>query len=419
MHFHKRSLKVNPCTDTGTSGWEEEDKCHSMTLYTEKAEQVCDTEDVSDPISGWTECFDETYQRFYFINNETGESQWEAPDFGEYGIATEDQTGEDTASQPNSTKKVLGSQSSQGVEHLDFHDIDTKKKDDSTSEEARRHQHCGDDTDCLEQSSKTVQVPEGTTEQSIPRRTSYQEIRAQFFDDDYYNDDDADVQDAHGLYDEKNELDGIISDQDGPDREDSDEQSYNILSQQSASKDMRSLLYQPRDDFDKVPDYGEGNTNAKNLHGSPLIGGRNRDYIGMAQLYKMQRQYSNPEQQVMCLLCRSNYATDVFFPCQHRCVCRECIEKELICSDSLLAEVPGGYCNCSLCAEIIKLILPSEGGREVEKYWQWVYEEPMPPLPRRFLRDFRHSAAVIRAAFSSSGGDPDSFENSAKKCLIS
>eukprot|EP00600_Ochromonadales_sp_CCMP1393_P011901 CAMPEP_0175001546 /NCGR_PEP_ID=MMETSP0005-20121125/3191_1 /TAXON_ID=420556 /ORGANISM="Ochromonas sp., Strain CCMP1393" /LENGTH=122 /DNA_ID=CAMNT_0016256439 /DNA_START=94 /DNA_END=462 /DNA_ORIENTATION=- len=122
----------------------------------------------------------------------------------------------------------------------------------------------------------------------------------------------------------------------------------------------------------------------------------------------MTRAYSDPEQYALCVLCRTNYADQVFFPCEHRCVCGDCVKREQICSDSQLEQLPHG----------IKLILPSEGGLEVEKYWNWVYEEPV-PLPPRFIRDWRHSAAVIRAVHARLNPSQDSFEKAVEKCIVS
>ena len=143
-----------------------------------------------------------------------------------------------------------------------------------------------------------------------------------------------------------------------------------------------------------------------------LVGGKNVDYLHLARQYKLQRPYRDPYNKVLCVLCRNNFAEDVFFPCQHRCVCRKCIRNEQICEDRMLVKMPDGYCNCSLCAAVIKLILPSEQGKEVERYWQWVYEEPV-HLPIGFMRNFRHSAGVIQTVYvNSNKGEEDPHDGS-------
>jgi hypothetical protein len=126
--------------------------------------------------------------------------------------------------------------------------------------------------------------------------------------------------------------------------------------------------------------------------------GKAHDYLAMAQLYKQERPYCDPSNNPLCLLCHSNPSTDVFFPCQHKCVCRDCIMNENICDEYALSENPRGYNLCSLCANSIKLILPGEGGKEEEKYWNWVYAERV-ELPREFMKRFRHSAAVIQVVY--------------------
>jgi hypothetical protein len=149
--------------------------------------------------------------------------------------------------------------------------------------------------------------------------------------------------------------------------------------------------------------YNDGTFLSSGPSSHPLKGGRggpklNQDYNNLARLYKLQRPYSNPKYKALCVLCHKNYVKDVFFPCEHHCVCRKCIKTENICDERGLAKNPNGYCNCSLCAGIIKLILPLEGGKEVQKYWNWVYEEKV-VLPPAFMKDFRHSSAVIKAVY--------------------
>lgn len=146
-------------------------------------------------------------------------------------------------------------------------------------------------------------------------------------------------------------------------------------------------------------------------------GGKNQDYLGLSRLYKLQRPYSNPHFQALCLLCRKNHAQDVFFPCEHHCVCRECITRENICEEKMLRKTPNGYINCSLCASVIKLILPLEGGKEVDKYWNWVYEEKV-DLPKGFMKNFRHSAAVIQAVYIDDQHEEKHDQHNSSFCCI-
>jgi hypothetical protein len=216
--------------------------------------------------------------------------------------------------------------------------------------------------------------------------------------------------------------------------EESETEQYNPYSH---DRDLEEGLEYPADEYDYNEDgadesydqfqtfepYNEESApktvknRSKDVHG----GGTTQDYVHMAHMYKLTRPYSDPAFLGMCVLCHTNFADMVFFPCEHRCLCSECVDKEHICSESQMESIRDGYCNCSLCASVIKLILPSEGGAEVGKYWDWVYEEPV-KLPNNFLRNFKHSAAVIRAVHvrtNNSGDAVDSFENASKSCTIS
>ena len=133
--------------------------------------------------------------------------------------------------------------------------------------------------------------------------------------------------------------------------------------------------------------------------------GFKQDYLNLARIYKLERPYSDPNSLIACILCHEEHANVVFFPCQHRCICKACLVKENICTEGQFTKA-GGYCNCSLCAAVIKHILPFEHGAEVERYWQWVLQEQV-PLPPGFMRNFRHSAAVIKAVYMNDDDDDD------------
>jgi len=144
-----------------------------------------------------------------------------------------------------------------------------------------------------------------------------------------------------------------------------------------------------------------------------LVGGRNQDYLALAYVYKLHRPYSDHNYRAVCVICHQRPAQDVFFPCEHRCVCRVCIKSEKFVEDRQMGRTEGGYNMCPLCASTVKRILPHEHGKEAEKYWQWV-EEIAPELPPGFLRNFRHSASVLEAVYVT--GD---FRSSDNNCLPS
>ena len=129
-------------------------------------------------------------------------------------------------------------------------------------------------------------------------------------------------------------------------------------------------------------------------------GGQNQDYLNLARIHKMQVPFfaNNVQSRPLCVLCNKERPLDVLFPCEHRSVCRTCIKKEGVVPIHDMNKVTNGHCNCPLCNSIIKIILPWEQGGEVEKYWQWI-EEVKPNLPVGFMRNWRHSAAIIEKCY--------------------
>jgi len=146
--------------------------------------------------------------------------------------------------------------------------------------------------------------------------------------------------------------------------------------------------------------------------GGAYFEGRTHDYPAIAKIYKVIRKYGHPTAVCECILCHNGTCHNVFFPCQHRCVCNACMTNECIVDDTtflknnhLLAthspddlDSGSGHCNCPLCGEIIKKILPHEFGKEVDVYWDWVLET-RPALPFGFMKKFNHSAGVIQAVY--------------------
>lgn len=131
----------------------------------------------------------------------------------------------------------------------------------------------------------------------------------------------------------------------------------------------------------------------------------NQDYVHLATVYKMQRPYMDSHAILVCVLCHVERCEDVFFPCEHRCVCKNCLLFEGFREDQGGGEAEdGNSCPvCPLCASVIKRIIPAQQGSEKEIYWKWA-TEISPSLPKGFLRDFRHSAGVIEAVHVQSKG---------------
>ena len=156
----------------------------------------------------------------------------------------------------------------------------------------------------------------------------------------------------------------------------------------------------------------------ENLKKDIPIGGKSQDYLAMAKAYKIQRPFLDRDHNIKCVLCHNVVPEDIFFPCEHKVVCRGCIKKEQVCPDYEMEKYPHGHCNCPLCASIIKLILPNENGKEVEKYWEWVLAV-RPELPSGFKRDFRHSAAIIQKIHIDENKKKRKKKNKKACCVIS
>jgi hypothetical protein len=135
------------------------------------------------------------------------------------------------------------------------------------------------------------------------------------------------------------------------------------------------------------------------------IGGKTQDYIGIASIHSIQAPYSRSQllksltqgdlKMPLCSLCRKMECQMMFFPCEHCCVCSKCISIEQFVDQESRKLTPSGAQNCPLCAQIIKKMIPFDKGKELDKYWSWV-NEVSPTLPRGFMRNFKHSAAVIQ-----------------------
>ena len=118
----------------------------------------------------------------------------------------------------------------------------------------------------------------------------------------------------------------------------------------------------------------------------------------MAKTYRQQYSYRKTNNNAICTLCQNEKVNDIFFPCEHRCVCKSCIKSQQICEEGMLSKFTNGYCMCPLCSEPIKLILEYENGNETRRYWTWVYEV-VPPLPTGFTKKFNRSAKLLEIKY--------------------
>ena len=89
----------------------------------------------------------------------------------------------------------------------------------------------------------------------------------------------------------------------------------------------------------------------------------NQDYLALAREYIRLKPYTGHSHKTVCVFCAKAEANIVFFPCEHRCVCKSCVKIEKICEDRMLSSISHGHNNCPVCAQIIKLMLPHENGK--------------------------------------------------------
>ncbi|CAM9224345.1 unnamed protein product [Hapterophycus canaliculatus] len=117
----------------------------------------------------------------------------------------------------------------------------------------------------------------------------------------------------------------------------------------------------------------------------------------------------------VCVICQKRKASGVFFPCEHKCACRRCIERGGF--GNAAAGNKGGSL-CPVCCQQVAFVAPcTRGKKEAELYWRWVLEVK-PPLPRDFQRKF-HMAAILLKIKT----EPDSHETwdrpSSQCCALS
>eukprot|EP00752_Nemacystus_decipiens_P005307 g4814.t1 len=116
-----------------------------------------------------------------------------------------------------------------------------------------------------------------------------------------------------------------------------------------------------------------------------------KDYIGIAREYSITAPFRDTSGKQTCVICQSRKAAGVFFPCEHKCACRRCIEQGGFGRPGAVSK---GGSLCPVCCQQVVFVAPCKGGKkETELYWRWV-EEVKPPLPRDFRHKF-HMAAIL------------------------
>jgi hypothetical protein len=347
----------------------------------------------------WTKHYDDNYDCFYYVNSITGKTQWEFPEEdGTAPAAAVDENMEKLRKFNEKNKKRAKSLTSM---HFEWYN----------SEEYRQEFGTGG-----EESKGTSPLPPAYS----PRKSKDHEDDDEYnstlaytmYDHDTYNPaTSSSLLKEHSLlsnYQSYGEDDDYDRDQLSPTPYEYRENIYNTRKfYSSSSSHLKNISNKDFSSHKLIP---SPRTAQKHKNQGPQHDyhdddePKRQDYASFARLYKLQRPYMDPALPALCLLCHKNYAADVFFPCQHHCICRACIRKENICDEKTFVKMSNnggsnsGYCMCSLCGGIIKLILPLEGGKEIDKYWQWVYEEKI-VLSKEFMRNWKHSAGVIQTVY--------------------
>lgn len=142
-----------------------------------------------------------------------------------------------------------------------------------------------------------------------------------------------------------------------------------------------------------------------------------RDYIELARCYQKYRPFSERyfNSNTKCILCNLHTPVDILFPCNHRCICRTCLEHSpynhfLITPDShlekdLMLQSPVAKQQkipCPLCNLVIKQIIPmNDRGTEEKEYWDWLLASgngpggPPVALDSEFLHLFSENLSKI------------------------
>ncbi|CAM9518428.1 unnamed protein product [Ectocarpus sp. 12 AP-2014] len=116
-----------------------------------------------------------------------------------------------------------------------------------------------------------------------------------------------------------------------------------------------------------------------------------KDYISFAKEYYVTAPFRDTGGKQICVICQKRKASAVLFPCEHKCVCARCIEREGFGATRTASEREA---LCPVCCQQVVFVAPCKGGgKEAELYWRWV-DEIKPPLPKGFQRNF-HNAAIL------------------------
>lgn len=137
-----------------------------------------------------------------------------------------------------------------------------------------------------------------------------------------------------------------------------------------------------------------------------------RDYIAMAQQYQKFLPYSSHsfDPNTKCILCSLGTPDDILFPCNHRCVCRNCLSLPPLSLQFNLTKagkrprLGSEKVFCPLCNSFVKQIIPVNGmGTEEKEYWDWFFmsgKNSVPSLDQNFTKHFLANTPSIVEKYS-------------------
>jgi hypothetical protein len=326
--------------------------------------------------SQWSRHYDNNYQCYYYVNNHTNTSQWEIPDeYVEFENEHNDNnhSSADPKKMPNHMlkKAPLKTQSVMDMKSYisedQIHNFKTRRKSTGHYDSNYKSNYSTNDLHSNELKNESNRKAKNNT---IP-----------FDHSTNYSDMDNDNDEVNQM---KYELSNITL-------YETYNREYEILRRTiSNQRDLKSLQSKSKSYHSKSDAF----TSSYDHDDYPK-----QDYNDFVRLYKIQRPYMSVSHMLPCVLCHNEVSNIVFFPCEHRCVCRPCLLRENIQEENLQTS-PDQYShnNCPLCGEIIKKYLNFENGLEIEKYWKWVFETK-PFLSKNFIRNFRLSEGVIETVY--------------------
>ncbi|OQR93236.1 hypothetical protein ACHHYP_02776 [Achlya hypogyna] len=122
------------------------------------------------------------------------------------------------------------------------------------------------------------------------------------------------------------------------------------------------------------------------------------DYMSDVEMYNMAKPYSRRPDKTfdptaVCIVCKTNKITMVFFPCEHKCLCNKCLDYR-----PPVTQIAGKGAQwphaCPVCYRDVSVMFENTG-HETELYWK---QDEVPRLPRNFVATFKRTGSRLNTA---------------------